>query len=232
MRGAIQRVAGALLLAAVAWALPGCSFAYLDGNGPKAREVYAAELPSAAKAQLGAWKADAFRRHWLLRTQSRVQAKGYTLHTGASFPWTGLAGCASESTFIHPSPETQAELRAVVSRAEGCGVLGIFASRVWSRWYDYPSGECIMASQWTWLGGPLLVFGSDTDPSSEDKPQAAGARRPDWTSLRVPLKDLKYNRTTFVCLGLGLVAWGTRNGRAYAQLFWVPIPLWSVRQGH
>ncbi len=230
MRGAIQRAAGALLLAAVAWALPGCSFAYLDGNGPKSRDVYAAELPSASKAKLDAWKADAFRRHWLFRTQSVVRAKGYTMHTGASFPWATLAGCESESTFIHPAPATEVELRAVVSRAEGCGVLSILASKVWSRGHDYPSGECIMASHWTWLGGPLLVFGSDTEPASREGPQA-GAKRPDWTSLRVPLKNLKYNRTTFVCLGLGLVAWGTRNGRAYAQLLWVPIPLWSVRPG-
>lgn len=221
--------AGAALLAGLALGPAGCTFAFLEGNGPAGREACAARLPAASQEELAAWKADAFRRHWLLGTRSRVEAVGYTVHSGASFPWTALAGRANESTFVEPAPEHREELRSVVWRADGCGVLGILATSVWSRWYEYPSGECFMSSRWTFLGGPLLVFGSDVDAVPSEAPAEGKPKPPDWTSRRLALKDLKYNTTTFACLGLGLLACGSRNGRAYAQLLWVPVPLWSVR---
>jgi hypothetical protein len=44
----------------------------------------------------------------------------------------------------------------------------------------------------------------------------------------IPLKALKYDRMNSFILGTGLLAWGSKNGRAYFQILWIPIPLWSV----
>lgn len=229
MNADLRRAAEAVVVLAVAWAATGCTFARLEGNGPKSRALYSAELPTVAGARLERWEWAATRPHWLLGGSSAVRAKGYTVHSGASFPWALLAGPYHYTTFVEPSPEYEPKLRSVLWRVEGWGVLACLFQRTRSWWCEVPSGECIAAGRLMRLGGPLLTIESDLAPVTESAPKGDEAGPMDWTNRRRALKDFRYNRTRCVSLALGLVAWGTRNGRAYAQLFWIPIPLGSVQ---
>ena len=43
------------------------------------------------------------------------------------------------------------------------------------------------------------------------------------------LKEIKYDRMTASGLAFGALAFGTKNGRTYLQILWVPVPLWSLK---
>jgi hypothetical protein len=50
-----------------------------------------------------------------------------------------------------------------------------------------------------------------------------------WPS---PLSDSsKYDRLTSYYFLCGLLAFGQKNDRAYMQIAWCPVPLWSLKNG-
>jgi hypothetical protein len=119
--------------------------------------------------------------------------------------------------------------------------------------YDYPSGECLAYQRFLRAGViPLVAYESSLVPVTKGvlMPGCPNMMSPDSlcrlsTSLdgvkqdemgdcyvwpATSLNRLKYDRLTSYYFLCGLVAFGQKNDRAYMQLAWVPIQLWSLEE--
>ena len=213
----------ALLGAVCLTLLTGCTFCCLQGNGPTSRANLSSYLQPADAQQVEQWKREvnSLKFPWGPRSQkiSYGPFSGYTSHVGQTLNWHILAGPSHQRFLYEPS---NTEERTVVSTTDVWGILFPLYSNWNSAFYDSPTGECLSTGHMTTLT-LFIVYGSATAPAGKGKDMS-----PEYLVRKTDLREIKYDRMSGCCLAFGALAWGQKNDRAYFQLAWIPIPLWSL----
>jgi hypothetical protein len=204
----------------------GCTFALLDGNGSVARESVATFLPKDADAnQIAQWKQDLCYPPPLgggfTKQITSGDFSGYTAQTMYTPFWPYLAGPYRTLSLKEPA-QADSKKRAFLNVMDVWGVGFPLFSNWRGACYDVKTGECVSGAHIVTLT-LLMMYTSGVDAAK----QASDAHYPLLNS-DVRTTDVKYDRISAYCVGLGALAWGQKNSRAYFQVAWIPIPLWSL----
>ena len=198
--------------------LTGCTFCALDGNGPMPRSSVASDLPTASASDLAKWKGEVESLP-IKSTRAGVWADhGYTANIGNSYNWDVLCGSGTMRTLLTPRDEGKRTVLQAQNR------WGFFRPLFWTLDFkdmDAETGACLSREKATTLT-LLFVHASALKPATPDK------KTPEHLSKQKNLDDVKYDKSSGMCIGAGLLGWGQKNNRAYFQLAWIPIPLWSL----
>jgi len=205
----------------------GCTFSLLDGNGPLDRENVAEHLPMASTNELAQWKREAETlpntSDWSALVRKELR-EDYTFTYRKSDPFfvTG-----SEMTRLYLLPN-DTDKRSVLEMTDSSGFKSIdnfpWYLTVDGKSVDAETGECLANGKGTGWVFALIAYGNKTTPVTTNQ----GAI-PEHLFKEKKLKDVKYDNLSYTCIGWGVLAWGQKNNRAYFQLAWIPIPLWSVK---
>jgi hypothetical protein len=213
---------GMLLGAMSLMLLTGCTFCRLQGTGPVGRENYSSYLQPASTQQMEEYKkeVDSLKFPWGPRTMKVRYGPftGYTQHIGQTLNWHYLAGPSRVRTLYEPADETK---RAVLETFENWGISFPLFSLMNVSFYDAQTGECISRSKATILT-TFIVYASATSPTGK-----GGDVSPESLEKKIAIDTVKYDHMSGWCLAWGVLAWGQKNNRAYFQIAWIPIPLWS-----
>ena len=197
----------------------GCTFCLLDGNGPLERSDVATDLPATGASELARLKGET--QSLPIRTPSSPvpeEFRGYTLKGGSSFNWDVLFGSARQRVLLQPN---DADKRTLLATEDRWGILRPLFWTADFKTLDAETGECLSREKGTTVTS-LIVHGSMR------KPATSGKAKPEYQSKQKSLNEVKYDTSSGTCIGWGLLAWGQKNSRAYFQIAWIPIPLWSV----
>ena len=179
--------------------LSGCTFYLLDGNGPR----------EGAPSKLEPWVIEAV----------KAKRSGRAVH-GQLDRYRLLSSTHPD---IGQQPLRFSSVGTVMWRGEPTMQL---------------SGDIIeySAGEWGYLGG------WSHSRATYDSETGEGIRQNHFSSIFVPFlisvhhsyepietdSNLYEEKSAFV-IAFGALAFGQKNGRAYIQLAWIPIPLWSIR---
>jgi len=233
----LRRIALQLLALAPLALSAGCSFYGLKGNGPAPREKCTALLKDEPKL-VEEWKQQAFKPSMMFLGSGTVHVrkpfwgplKGYTEHRWLTPNWAILAGPHEQCSFLEPPEAEKQSKRSVVHRYAGWGILFPLFARFSEASYDYPSGDTLWLTRDTIVTAFLYRHNVTVQPAGVSWAGVKKGLSLECLDRSKPLKDMKYDRMSSTCIALGLVAWGTKNGRAYVQFAWIPIPLGNVKQ--
>jgi len=230
-----------------------CNFCSLEGNGPATREEWGAYLPVATERQMDKIRIEAETSDVTLLFD-RGAYVGYKTKLHREFSWIIPVGPYHERSFW--LPDAKRDERSLCAKMDCWGttilpfIAGLFmAGDV--EVYDYPRGECLAYQRFMRAGViPLVAYESSLMPVTKEQqmPACPNVMAPDslcrvitsldgvkpdrmgdcyvWPSTS--LDQIKYDRLTAYYFLCGLVAFGQKNDRAYMQLAWIPISLWSL----
>ena len=236
----LRRVAVVAVMFGVLVVGSGCTFFCAKGYGPRSREHYAALLPSAPVEQVQQWEKEALtardvnvddpgykRLSKINRMRFDDSVNGYTNYGRWGPLWAVLAGPRRVSHFEDPIGYDREKRRALVTRGEGWHVLAPFLlSRGQTRQYDAKTGQCVGSERWFSGAGSGIGWCECVAPV--DAPLGVLMASRESRDVATDINSLEYNHGSAFWLVSGAFACGTKNGRAYLQLAWIPIPLWSV----
>jgi hypothetical protein len=255
-RGALKQLFKTVCLLGLLLAGSGCcNFYRLKGNGSRPKDEWAAYLPSATAQQLTQIRVEAATSDVTIQFD-RGDYGGYKVKLHREFDWIIPAGPYHERSFWMPEPKRGGRSLCMELDCWGTEILpfmvGLFTvgSAVV---YDYPRGDCIAYQRFVRAGIiPLVAYESSVLPVAGEKlipggpnVMAPGSLCRFSTSLEgikleqmgncyfwpsTPLNRQKYDRLTAYYFLCGLLAFGQKNERAYLQLAWIPIPLWSLNE--
>jgi hypothetical protein len=199
----------------------GCTFYLLDGNGPQRLSACRHRLPSAGAEQLADWKETAHEPYLCFGKMS-VNAggdfSGYEMHYKPTPFWPALAGPFRVRKHWEPTSGSEAGNRTLIGREDAWGFFAPLFVTGKGSIYDEGTRLCVAEEKITFVT-LLMIFHSRTSPAEGlAELTDAGAR----------LEEVMYDRVSSWSLGWGLLAAGSKNRRAYLQILWIPIPLWSL----
>lgn len=196
----------------------GCTFGLLNGNGPQTRSSVASQLPTANASELAQWKEEVNSLPNKSTQAGAWKDYGYTADVGSSYNWDALCGSGTARALLTPHGT---EKRTVLQTQDRWGFSRPLFWTLDFKDVDTETGECLSRSKGTLLT-PLFVHMSAVTPVNPDK------KTPEYLYKNKNLDEVKYDKASGMCIGFGLLAWGQKNNRAYFQLAWIPIPLWSL----
>ena len=230
-----------------------CNFQQLEGNGSSARSEWTACLPDATTPQMDEIRVEAATSDVTLLFD-RGPYRGYTAKLHRKFSWKIPVGPYHERSFWLPDKKRGGRGLCMTLDCWGTTLLpymvGVFMAGN-AAVYDYPSGDCIAYERFVRAGViPLVAYESSLMPVTGNNliPGCPNMMSPDslcrvLTSLdgvkqdemgncyswpTTSLRRAQYDRLTAYYFLCGLLAFGQKNDRAYLQLAWIPIPLWSM----
>lgn len=202
----------------------------VNGNGPLPFEQISDTLPAARQEQIAQWESDVRKNGKLPVYISKELAKGGFALAAPYLPNHDLVVEPKDSALrlIWGGKRDWSELwiartptaRTVLHHDMERRVLMPFGpSYHWAAAYDAETGQTLAYKTSVSCLLNLIFYARITAPVDEVPP---------LLDRREPLSDVKCTHRRAFCLGYGLVAGGVVNGRAYAQLLFFPIPLWST----
>lgn len=215
-----RHLAGLILFGVASPLLAGCTFIYKSGNGLYTRAQLEDRLAAMAPAEVE----DAVDRA-LAADPDGVSRGSFRVHVDRNdYPWL-WAGRRVEyraGRTVERDDETIA-YRDNILTGTNTGILRVIYGQDDIDVYDRETGMGY-ARQRTRSAILNLIYWGEVI-----KPTAAMTPLPDRLGpLRWEVGEYDYTAVCGTALGWGLVGWGTKNGRAYGQLLWIPIPLWSA----
>lgn len=232
-----------------------CNFYQMEGNGPRTRSEMAEYLSDATAQQMDEIRVEAATSDLTLLFD-RGAYGGYRTKLHRAFAWGIPAGPYHERSFWLPGKKRGGRSFCIKLDCWGTTLLpymtGLFMAGD-AAVYDYPRGECIAYQRFMRAGIiPLIAYESSLVPVIKGEPipgcpnvMAPGSLCSISASLggvkqdemgdcyfwpATSLSQLKYDRLTSYYFLCGLLAFGHKNDRAYMQLVWIPIPLWSLEE--
>jgi hypothetical protein len=232
-----------------------CNFASLEGNGSGTRREWEAYLPTSTPQQIEQIRIEAESSDVTLSFE-RGAYIGYKAKLHREFVWSVPVGPYRERSFWMPDAKRGGRSLCVKTDCWGTTILpflaGLFVAGD-SEVYDYPRGDCLAYQRFMRAGIiPLVAYESSLMPVTKEQqmPGCPNVMAPDslcriTTSLdgvkqdqmgvcyvwpSTSLNRIKYDRLTSYYFLCGLFAFGQKNDRAYMQLAWIPIPLWSLEE--
>jgi hypothetical protein len=233
-----------------------CNFYQLEGNGSRPKAEWAEYLPKADGQKMDEIRVDAATSDVTILFD-RGDYGGYKVKLHSEFKWGFPVGPYHERSFW--LPDSKRGGRSLCMELDGWGtellpyMVGLFTGGS-SKVYDFPRGDCIAYQRFMRAGIiPLLAYESSVLPVITDgtlTPGGPNAMSPSSlceisTSLEgirldqmgeyyfwpaTSLNRQKYNRLTSYYFLCGLLAFGQKNERAYLQIAWFPIELWSLEE--
>jgi len=221
--GKIRKV---ILMLLVVLMVEGCTFYFLKGNGPKLRAMYTKYLPDESIEQVDRWKEESFKPYLFfgsLSPKGYGPLSDYIIHYYPTPFFPILAGPDRKVMFCEPNEANKEVKRPLVKHDNGWGFLFPLFYTAKSFSYDCNTGECLSAERVTCVTA-VMFFHSFTKPTGG----VIWFLPSDAFDNSKEVRDLQYDRMTSWSLGWGALATGTKTGRAYLQIVWIPIPLWSI----
>ena len=232
-----------------------CNFYPLEGNGPGSKSEWEDFLPVKTAQQMDKIRIEAETSDVTLLFD-RGAYGGYKTKLHREFDWKIPAGPYHERSFWLPDKKNGGRSLCMTLDCWGTTILPFIAGMFIAgdaAVYDYPRGECLAYERFMRAGViPLVAYESSLMPVAEGEliPGSPNMMSPDslcWfsTSLDGVKQDemgecyfwpttspnrLKYDRLTSYYFLCGLLAFGQKNDRAYMQLAWIPIQLWSMEE--
>lgn len=215
-----RHLAGSILLGVLFPLLAGCTFLYQPGNG-----LYRwAQL----EEQLGALEVgevEELVERALADDPDGTPRGSFSTHLSRNdYPWL-WAGRRVEYRAGHTVERDDETItyRDNVLRGTNTGIFRVIYGQDDVAVHDRETGKGY-ARQRTRSALLNLIYWGEVI-----KPTAAMTPLPDRLGpLRWEVEEYDYTAACGMALGWGVVAWGRKNGRAYGQLLWIPIPLWSA----
>ncbi len=230
-----------------------CNFYQLEGNGSGSRAEWEAYLPVAVPQKMDQIRIEAETSDLTLLFDRGAYA-GYKAKLHKEFIWDIPVGPYHERSFWLPDKKRGGRSLCIKLDSWGTTVMPFIAGLFMAgkaEVYDYSDGECIAYQRFLRAGIiPLVAYESSLMPSTKGQsmPGCPNTMNPDSlcrisTSLdgfkqdemgdcylwpTTSLSRLKYDRLTSYYFLCGLFAFGQKNDRAYMQLAWYPIELWSL----
>ncbi len=232
-----------------------CNFYRLAGNGPRPRAEWADALSGATAKQMDKIRVEAATSDITLLFD-RGDYGGYKVKLHREFAWHVPAGPYHERSFWLPDSKRGGRSMCMKMDCWGTDLLpymvGVFVAGN-AAVYDYPRGGCIAYQRFMRAGLiPLVVYESSLLPVTKELQIPGGPNVMNPGSLcgfsssleglkldrmgnyyfwpSTSLNRLKYDRLTAYYFLCGLLAFGQKNDRAYLQIAWIPIPLWSMEE--
>jgi len=246
-----QSVCGLFLLLACGC----CNFGSLEGNGNRPKSAWKGHMPSLTSQQIDQIRLEAEASDVTL-SFDRGAYGGYKAKLQRGFDWNFPAGPYRERSYWIPDKKRGGRSLCVRMDCWGTTILpfmtGIFMAGD-AEVYDYPRGECLAYQRFMRAGIiPIVAYESSLMPVSGGRPMPGcpnvmssdslcristsldGVKEAEmgdcytWPSsfLQWP----RYERLTSYYFLCGLFAFGQKNERAYLQLAWMPIQLWSLEK--
>ncbi len=231
-----------------------CNFYPQVGNGVSSRSDWTEWLPAKNPAQVEAVREAATSSDVTLYFD-RGAYGGYAAKLYRTFDWNIPVGPYRERSFWKPGDKTDGRSLCITLDCWGTTIMpflvGLFTAGN-AAVYDYSSGDCIAYERFMRAGIiPLVAYESSLMPVTYGRliPGCPNTMSPDSlcsivTSLdgvnqegmstcyswpTSSLNRVSYNRLTSYYFLCGLFAFGQKNDRAYMQLAWIPIPMWSMQ---
>ena len=228
-----------------------CNFASLEGNGSRPRAEWEAYMPAATVHQMDQIRVEAEVSDVTLLFDRGVYG-GYRTKLSKGFRWGIPAGPYRERSFWMPDRKKGGRSLCMKLDSWGTTMLPFMTGR--AEVYDYPRGECVAYQRFMRFGIiPLVAYESSLVPVKDSElvpgcPNVMANSSLCWFS--VPLEGVKqdemgnccfwpptqslnrtdYDRLTSYYFLCGFLAFGQKNERAYMQLAWIPIKLWSLEE--
>jgi len=110
---------------------------------------------------------------------------------------------------------------------------------MWDTWYAVDRGEELATRTYYGLGPAGLILGYTRCVQPSDIPTASGnlcltgpGTFGQYLAANIATKgdECKYNSQWGWTIGAGLIGWGRVNFDYFAQVAWIPIPLWRIRE--
>lgn len=232
-----------------------CNFASLEGNGACSRLAWDAYLPVATPAEVEQIRAVAENSDVQLMFE-RGAYSGYKAKVNRGFKWGIPLGPYRECSFWAADKKRNVHNLCIKMNCWGTTILpfmtGIFMAGD-AEVYEYSGGKCLAYERFMRAGIiPLVAYEASVMPAAQGRPMPGcpSMMSPDSlcrisTSLDGVKQDEmgecyvwsssffdrpKYERLTSYYFLCGLFAFGQKNERAYMQLAWIPIRLWSMEE--
>jgi hypothetical protein len=233
-----------------------CNFHQLEGNGSGTLAEWEGYLPVETPQKMDQFRVEAETSDVTLAFERGAYA-GYKTKLHREFDWKIPIGPYHERSFWQPDKKRGGRSLCMTLDCWGTTILPFIAGMFVAgdaAVYDYPSGECLAYERFLRAGViPLVAYESSLVPVTNDElmPGCPNMMSPEslcWltTSLDGVKQDEmgncyfwsapsllnrpKYERLTSYYFLCGLFAFGQKNDRAYMQLAWFPIELWSLEQ--
>lgn len=202
----------------------GCTFAMLDGKGSQDRTSVAVFLPSASTNQIAQWKEEISSPppplgRYTEKHISSGPSAGCTSRTMNTPCYAALVGPYHARSLSTPDDPNSGK-RTTLTTMDTWGTMFPFLAAISNTrmsCYDEQTAECITSGHFFTLT-VLLTYGKIAAPADKQDAKMLNEIKP---------CDIKYDRLTGCCIGCGALAFGQKNNRAYLQIAWIPIPLWS-----
>jgi|GEM_PF-2905767 len=233
-----------------------CNFYQKKGNGPGTRAEWEAYLPVLTPRQMDQIRVEAETSDVTL-SFDRGAYSGYKAKLSRGFAWKVPVGPYHERSFWAPDKKKGGRSLCIKMDCWGTTILpfmtGLFMAGD-AEVYDYSKGDCLAYERFMRAGIiPLVAYESSLMPVSEGQPMPGcpnvmfpeslcsistsldGVKQDEmggcyfWEPPSL-LHRPKYDRLTSYYFLCGLFAFGQKNDRAYMQLAWIPIQLWSLEQ--
>jgi hypothetical protein len=230
-----------------------CNFASLEGNGSCARQAWEAYLPvrspeQAEQIRLAAEQSD------VQLLFERGAYSGYKAKVSRGFLWRIPLGPYRERSFWYADKKRGVRSLCVKMDCWGTTILpfmtGIFMAGD-AEIYEYSNGDCLAYERFMRAGIiPLVAYESSVMPVAQGRPMPGcpsmmspsslcristsldGVKQDEMGECYVWSSSFfdrsRYDRLTSYYFLCGLLAFGQKNDRAYMQLAWIPISLWSM----
>jgi hypothetical protein len=232
-----------------------CNFASQEVNGVCSRAALEAYLPDRSPAEAERIRREAETSDVQLVFE-RGEYGGYKAKLLRWFSWNIPFGPYHERSFWNPDKERRVRSLSVEMDCWGTTILpfmtGIFMAGD-AKVYDYPGGDCLAYERFMRAGIiPLIAYEASVMPASQGSPMPGcpSVMSPEslcrvsssldgvtqdrmdgcyaWSSSF--FNQPKYERLTSYYFLCGLFAFGQKNERAYMQIAWIPIRLWSLEE--
>lgn len=207
-----KTVACSTLLAAAPLILGGCSYTLLHGNGLYSHDQVAEGFRTAHRSEIQQWENTARsadpdgRAHGVARVHRQDSTLGW-LWLDRRVEFHDAISGFNDHILVGRTP----------------GLAGIIYGESDVALYDVLGREQFASHSTRHALFGSLYWGEIVKPGETSFPLP-------WTMppLRHDPSSYTYTRTNGVSVLWGVLAGGTKNGRAYGQILWVPIPLWSA----
>lgn len=207
-----RTLAQVALLSAAALTLGGCSYTLLEGNGLYSHGQVAEGFRTAFQSEMQEWENTA--RSADPTGTSRGVARVH--RSGSTLGWLWIDRRVEYHDAISGFND-----HVLVGRTPG--LAGIVYGESDVALYDVLSREQFASHSTRHALFGSLYWGEVVKPGETSFPLP-------WNMppLRHDPPGYTYTRTNGASLLWGVLAGGTKNGRAYGQILWIPIPLWST----
>lgn len=232
-----------------------CNFAALEGNGSRPKSAWQAYMPAAAPYLMDQIRVEAETSDVTLFFD-RGAYGGYKAKVQKGFDWKVPVGPYQERSFLVPDKKKGGRSLCIKMDCWGTTILpfmtGIFMAGD-AEVYDYSKGDCLAYQRFMRAGIiPLVAYESSLLPVADGRPMPGcpnvmfpeslctvttsldGVKQDEIGNCYTWQSSLfsrpKYDRLTAYYFLCGLFACGQKNERAYMQLAWIPIELWSLEE--